>query len=604
MCTCLLLAGFANTVSADDKYLSPLVLTADKNGNNLYIAEFTAKQVAVFDLAAQKVIEVISLPDLPSGLALSTDQSHLYVTCLSAAGKVYVIELKDKRVIGSISAGHSPTAPVIRPDGRELYVCNQFDNNVSVIDLIEKKEVSRIPVVREPVAAAITPDGRSLFVANLLPAGPADRGYATAAVTVIDTTTHKVVVNLLLPNGSTSLRGICVAPDGRYVYVTHILSHYQLPTTQLERGWMNTNALSVIDVARLELLKTILLDDIDLGAANPWGVACTSDGRYVCVTHSGTHELSVIDQGALKEKLARESVKKDPNDLSVQSDVSSDLAFLTDLRRRVKVSGKGPRGLAIVGTKVYVVEYFTDSLGVVDMDPATGIEPKSLALGPTKDPTVVRRGEMLFHDASLCFQKWQSCVSCHPGPGRSDTLNWDLLSDGIGNPKNSKSLLFSHQTPPVMITGVRDSAETAVRSGIKHIQFAVRPETDAAAIDEYLKSLRPVTSPHLVNGKLSDSATRGREVFQKAGCASCHISPLYTDLKKYDVGTGKGMEKGRAFDTPTLVEVWRTAPYLHDGRAATIKEMLTRYNYDDMHGDTADLTKEEIEHLTEFVLSQ
>ena len=48
-------------------------------------------------------------------------------------------------------------------------------------------------------------------------------------------------------NGSTSLRGICVSPDGKFVHLTHILAHYQLPTTQLERGWINTNAMTIID---------------------------------------------------------------------------------------------------------------------------------------------------------------------------------------------------------------------------------------------------------------------------------------------------------------------------------------------------------------------
>lgn len=96
----------------------------------------------------------------------------------------------------------------------------------------------------------------------------------------------------------------------------------------------------------------------------------------------------------------------------------------------------------------------------------------------------------------------------------------------------------------------------------------------------------------------------GGKIFKKAGCARCHPSPLYTDMNKYNVETGKGMEKNLAFDTPTLVEVWRTAPYLHDGRAATMKEVLTKHNYGDKHGVTSNLTENEIDDLAEFVLSQ
>ena len=62
-----------------------------------------------------------------------------------------------------------------------------------------------------------------------------------------------------------------------------------------------------------------------------------------------------------------------------------------------------------------------------------------------------------------------------------------------------------------------------------------------------------------------------------AGCAKCHPQPLYSDLKDHDVGVGIGRDKDRRFDTPTLVELWRTAPYLYDGRAEIIKEVLTKF---------------------------
>jgi len=607
-CLSLVVAGFVSIAPAGGDYLSPCAVTADKAGKNLYIAEFAGKQIAVFNVASNKVTSIIQVPDGSADVAISPDQSSLYVTCGSSAGKVCIVNLKAKSVSDSIPVGHTPSAVVVSPDGNTLYVCNRFDNNVSVIDTALKKEVAKIAVEREPSAAAVTPDGKLLFVANLLPAGAADGGYTAAVVSVIDTSAKKVANNIQLPNGSIGLRGICVSPDGRYAYATHILGRYQMPTTQLERGWMNTNALSIIDVKTKELVNTVLLDDIDLGAANPWGVGCTGDGKYICVTHAGSHELSVIDRAVLHEKLAKaargETSSESLNALSYPSDVPNDLAFLVGLRRRIKLDGNGPRGLAVVGTKIYAAEYFSDSLGVVEINPQKRPDVKSVALGPKKDVTVVRKGERLFHDASMCFQQWQSCASCHPSQARSDALNWDLLNDGMGNPKNSKSLLLSYKTPPVMVTGIRDKAETAVRSGIKFIQFVVRPEADAVAIDEYLKSLEPVASPHLVNGKLTEAAARGKEIFEKAGCSSCHPSPLYTDMKKYDVGTGRGREEGLEFDTPTLVEVWRTRPYLYDGRAVTIKELLTKYNPDDRHGKTSTLSEQEVNDLAEFVLSQ
>jgi len=227
----------------------------------------------------------------------------------------------------------------------------------------------------------------------------------------------------------------------------------------------------------------------------------------------------------------------------------------------------------------------------------------SIVLGRQPLLTPERKGEIWFHDASLCKQEWQSCASCHPSEGRSDALNWDLLNDGMGNPKNTKSLLFSHATPPSMISGIRPTASIAVRAGFEHIFFTKQSDEIIASVDAYLKGLMPVESPFLTDGGLSISALKGKEVFEKAGCVKCHSGPYYTNMRKYDVETGKGDEEGEKFDTPTLIEVWRTAPYLYNGKAKDIKEVFTIYNEGDKHGNTSNLTENELNDLINYCLS-
>ncbi|MEK7406244.1 MAG: hypothetical protein AAB225_14165 [Acidobacteriota bacterium] len=603
---CVLAVAGALALAVDPPYLSPSAIVGDKAGKTLYVAERTANRVAAFDIAAAKVEKRYPLPDPPGGLAISPDGSRLYVTGASPAGKVFVLALPSGEVVNEIAVGHTPVSPVASPDGKVLYVCNQFSNTVSVIDLAAGKEAAVIRVSREPADAALTPDGKRLLVANLLPAGPASADYVAARVSIIDTDSRKLVKDVSLPNGSTAVRAICLSPDGRHAYAVHIQAHFQLVTFQLDRGWMNTNVLSVIDVEGQELVNTVVLDDKDLGAANPWDVACTADGRYLVVSHAGTHEISVIDRGALHARLQKRigfGIAPEHRSSFQTALAPPDFRILAGLRSRVKLEGNGPRGLALVGTKVYAAEYFSGSIGVVEVGPKEKGSARALALGPDQPMSIERRGEFLFHDASKSFQQWQSCSTCHPDQARPDGLNWDLLNDGVGNPKNSKSLLLAHQTPPAMISGVRERAEVAVRAGFRVILFSPRPEADTAAVDAYLKSLQPVPSPYLVNGKLSAAAGRGQEVFRKAGCGSCHPPPLYTDLRKADVGTGTGNEARREFDTPTLIEVWRTAPYLYDGRAVTMRDVLTRYNPKDAHGVTSRLTQQEIDDLAEFVLS-
>ncbi len=594
--TIMLTAVVAASAAADKQYVSPLAIAADATGHTVYVAGHTAEKVMILDVATGKT-KPVSVPGRPTGVALSKNGKELFVSVAGPAGGVHVFKAKGGKVRRSLPTGHTPMSPVLSPDGKTLYVCNQFTDDVSVINLKGDAKPVRIKVKRQPVAAAITPDGKYLFVVNLIPDGPANGAYVAAAVSVIDTAAKKVTATLRLPNGSSSLRGICVSPDGKYAYVTHILGRYHMPTTQVERGWMNTNAMTIIDVAKMKVFNTVLLDDTELGAANPWGVACTADGKYICVAHAGTHELSVIDQAAM---IANLKTVEEPDE------VCNDLAFLVGIRRRLDLSGNGPRGLVMIGTTAYAAEYFTDSVGVLDINPDASPRPhaKSLPLGPTVKESIVRKGERIFYDGKACFQQWQSCATCHPDT-RVDGLNWDLLNDGMGNLKQVKSMLLSHKTAPAMVTGIRATAEIAVRAGLRFSHFSVHPEETAVAIDEYLKALEIVPSPYLVDGKLSESAKRGEKLFfdNSVGCASCHPKPHYTDLAMYDVNSKSGNDRTGVFDTPTLIECWRTAPYMHDGQFTDMKSLLTDGNHGAKKGSKHKLNEEQLNDLIEFVLS-
>ena len=185
-----------------------------------------------------------------------------------------------------------------------------------------------------------------------------------------------------------------------------------------------------------------------------------------------------------------------------------------------------------------------------------------------------------------------------------DGLNWDLMNDGLGNPKNAKSLLLSHETPPTMISGIRADAEHCVRSGFKHILFSVRPESDMVSIDEYLKTMKPLPSPALVNGELSEAAKRGKDVFYRVNCHQCHDPEwYYTDMQMHDVNTENPFDRRRDFDCPTLCEVWRTAPYLHDGRYPTLYQLFKDGQHGVQKGAVDKLTEQELQDLCEFVRS-
>jgi YVTN family beta-propeller protein len=596
-------------LAAEPEPLSPTALAVSPDGKVLYVACATANRVVCFDTANQTNLNSIPMPESPMGLTLSSDGSELFVTCAAPESKVCVVDTAKAAIVKTISAGHTAMDPVLAPDGKTLYVCNRFNNDIGVIDLAAGKEVNRIAVRREPFAEAITPDGKFLLVANHLPGGRADSNYVAAVVSVIDLAAGRVVKEVPMPNGSSSLKSIRVSPDGKYAAVIHIASRFLQPTTNILMGEINGNGLSILDLGRMEFFGAVLLDDPDKGAANPWGLAWSADGQTLVVTIAGTHAVHVINfpalLGQLSQHFRKSGIAEETNPGQVPAALADKLPFILNSRRHVQLpkTDLGPRAAVVAGQKIYVANYFSDTLAVIDLA-ARRLEAVSLPLGPKQEMSLVRKGEFYFNDAGICRQGWMSCYSCHPGDARADGLNWDLINDGIGNPKNTKSLLLAYQTPPSMSLGVRATAELAVRAGIKGTLFSDQPEEVPAAIDAYLKSLKPVPSPWLVNGDLPPAAERGRTVFNDAGCAQCHPPGLFTDLHSYDVGTRRSFDKPTdIFDTPTLVELWRTAPYLHDGSAVTVREVVTTHNPHDQHGVTSNLSNEEINDLCEYLLS-
>jgi len=581
-------------------YLSPEYMAVAPDGKTLYVTMATSNELLLYDTNNGKAIGRWTLPCDPSGVTVAADGT-VYVTGGNAEGALYELDATGK-ILAKVETGHTPLSPVVARDGKTVYVLNRFDNSVVAIDVASREVRATVPVLREPFAAALGAGGHLLFVANHLPACPAN-GNMAAAVSVIDMSNFKLLKHVMLPNGSTGVRGIAADSDGRFIYVTHMLGRYQLPTMQLERGWMSTAGLSIFNGETGEYVNTVLLDDVYLGAANSWGVAVSSDGKHLIVAHAGTREISVIDREALHAQLGKAAKGERVTDVTNSAaDVPNDLSFLANIRRRVELDGEGPRGVTVVGDRVFATLYFSDALAEVRMDDAT-LKSVAIPLGPTVDLSrdAVRRGEMLFNDAIRCFQHWLSCASCHPD-ARMDGLNWDLLNDGVGNPKSVKSMLLSHQTPPAMGHGIRSTAEVAVRSGFKYILFSTAPEDDAVAVDGYLKSMHPVPSPYLVNGKLSKLAKKGQKIFEQAGCNNCHSGSYYTNMKSYDVGTLRRWDKRKEkplLDVPSLIEVWRTAPYLHDGRTMSVEEAFRSCSQEGVSG----LSPEEIKALQAFVLS-
>jgi cytochrome c peroxidase len=78
---------------------------------------------------------------------------------------------------------------------------------------------------------------------------------------------------------------------------------------------------------------------------------------------------------------------------------------------------------------------------------------------------------------------------------------------------------------------------------------------------------------------------------------------LYTDRKTHSIGKAQSRHFKNQFDTPTLVEVWRTAPYLNQGRYPTIRELLIDGRHGLRGAENEQLNEQDVRDLVEFVLS-
>jgi cytochrome c peroxidase len=111
------------------------------------------------------------------------------------------------------------------------------------------------------------------------------------------------------------------------------------------------------------------------------------------------------------------------------------------------------------------------------------------------------------------------------------------------------------------------------------------------------------------HAELTEAQSRGAQVFLKAQCNECHTGETLTNNKQANVGTfvltgtnpDNSAVRKRGLNTPSLLGLARSAPYLHDGSAATLMDRLLATRFNDQHGKTSQLSDEELGDLVEFL---
>lgn len=279
-------------------------------------------------------------------------------------------------------------------------------------------------------------------------------------------------------------------------------------------------------------------------------------------------------------------------------------------------TGRGPRGIAVTadGRTAFVDVGFDHAVARLELADATDADaPRSPALARTRalGPALrlsiaAAQGRASFFDATnthLTPSGVVTCGTCHPGGGE-DGLSWFLHTRNVARKLRRTPPAWSAKRAlaPFHWNGEFADAALLTRAAIVELMEGDGLVIDVAAIAAYLEWLEP-PHPRPIRDRARWEA--GRAVFAAAGCAECHPAPHFTDGLPHDVLAASSDPDGALAlsDTPSLRGVRARPPYLHDGRARTLVDVLTTHNAGDTHGRTAALSPADRAALVEYLES-
>jgi len=632
--------------TADGYYKTPVKLAVSPDGERLYVACEQGDGVIVVDAVERRVIREVKVGSQPHDVAVSRDGRRVYVTN-RMSDSLSVIDAESLKVVREASVGDEPHGVRLNAEGDLLFVLNTGEDTVSVLAAGTLREKWRLPAGRGPWSMALSPDGARLAVTSVRPTLGRFQDQHTAEVTLIDARTGRVADRVAVA-GANMMHDVNYLPDGRAVLFTLMRSKNLVPITRMMQGWVITNGLGILWPDGH--VDQVLLDEEDDYFPDANGVAVSPDGAWAVVTSGGSDRVAVIDVGRLLEMVTRAS--DDPfggGRGSVGAWPSREvLPNLLGTRGRFVVKlldvGANPRGVVFSpsGEFAYVANALDDTVSVIDA--GTWEVVATIDLGGPGKLTAVRWGERLFHSADNAFGTQYSCRSCHPD-GHVNGLTFDIEADGVGlSPVDNRTLRGIVDTNPFKWEGTNPSLsrQCGPRLAVYFTRLEPYGPAELDAVTRYMCTIaRPPNRYREADG-LTDSQRRGKAIFERRfdhrgqliaaerRCHTCHGGAYTNSVQPRNVGstmwldlpvdvriedlhaTGEVGDLGmvyfhdtggsiREFDVPHLTNIYEGGPFLHNGSAATLEEVWTRFNPYDTHGVTTDMTRGQFNDLMAYL---
>lgn len=579
--------------------------------------------VSRIDMETNQLLEEVQAGIHPRTLALHesgavwvANEDEATVSIVSTTGQV--VQKID------LPRASRPYGICFDPQYDYCYVSLQGTGELVKIEVATKEVVDKIDVGRAPRGIAVTTDGYTVLVTQFI----SEKTHGT--VRVIDAPSMSVSKEIVLAFDETPdfedrgrgvpnyLSSITISPDGSEAWVPCKKDNTARGVFRDGQKLTFDNTVRTI-VARIDMntLEEITdmrtdINDAEMASA----VEFSPYGNLAFVALQGNNKIIMIHVPTNARMGLLDSV------------------------------GRAPQGLMFnrEGTRLYVQNFMSRTVGVLNTEDiilsnnfASNIETRIGTVEEERLSEEVLRGKQIFYNAEdtrMTFAGYISCASCHLDGG-SDERVWDFTGRGEGL-RNTHSLLGrgGMRMGNVHWTSNFDEIqdfENDIRNGFRGSGFL--PDSvfnsgtisdplgdpkaglsaDLDALAAYVSSLEEVhPSPYRAeDGSLTSDGIAGKKIFAQVGCGNCHSGPDFTDRSEgqfHDVGTAKissGTRRNEnitGFGTPTLKGIWETAPYLHDGSAPTLRDVLVEQNKNSEHGDLSGLTDTEIDQLVAYLL--
>lgn len=539
-------------------------------GDRLAVTVRDRHRVAIFASDAEGALAEVGsaeVPVDPFGIAVTAAHRILVTSGLGHA--VTALDDESFELQWSVDVAREPRGVVVSADGARAFVTHVVGDAISVLDLDGERPTPR----RSRVLGGLYRNR----VDNALGAGTLHPQAALAFAAVISESGARLFVpHVIEQNGSSTTRSIPGAYGGVPVDEETSFASVAVVKTKDERALGDVSGAGapahVLDKAAF-IATDPQVDFAVAPAAAPsrQARAVALLGDRLLVASQGTNELYALDARALDPAMHVE---------------------------RTYAVGEGPKGVDVEpGARVAVVwSQISHDFSIVSLD--SGAVERLRAAGDPLPPDVAAGRRLFMSELDRRISRdGRSCAGCHPD-GRDDGVVWKL---GAG-PRQTPTLVGRLDRGPYGWLGKHPQLEGNMAETIGRLGGSGLPDADLRRLAAFLRKglVRPDRPEPATSG--DPLAARGRALFTSdgVGCSGCHrLETEASDRTLHAVGSRGVNDTTDGFRTPPLLFVGATAPYFHDGRYATLEQLLGD-NLDRM-GQTTQLSADDVKALAAFL---